>query len=105
MSRRLKFEPPKHRKAYPTHCPVCGGLIEPQDVDLTEPAPDGSIRIIRGVPAGVCSSCHEMFLRPEVSRRLEEILDVAPTQSVEVPLWDWPEVHERIGFKAIRSPG
>lgn len=103
MTRTAKFKPPDEKRRYPSRCAVCGGTIIEKVVAIAYPQPDGLTQLIKGVPAGVCRSCHEQYLRPEVSRRIEEILSEPPTQQIEVPMWDWPEVHRRAGFTIIRG--
>lgn len=104
MSEQVRFEPPTHRKLYPSRCALCGGSVREEVVSLTYPWAEGRSRIVENVPAGVCQACHERYLRPEVVRRIEEILRVPPTRQVEVPLWSWDEVHARAGFTTIPKP-
>lgn len=88
MSVRRKFEPPENKKAYPSACPQCGGSVEERRITLVYPL-DATSRMIRGVPAGVCQSCGERFLRPEVTTKIEKLLATRPSGVEEVPVWDF----------------
>jgi YgiT-type zinc finger domain-containing protein len=52
----VRFPTTAQRKEYPSECSLCRGSIEEQRVNLALPDRDGQIRIIDGVPAGVCGS-------------------------------------------------
>lgn len=89
MSAPREFQPPGERKAYPSKCPVCGGAIKEEHVTLLYPGPDRTTRMIHGVPAGVCQSCAERYLRPDVAEKIERLLSAPPTGRQEVPVWDF----------------
>lgn len=50
----MRFPPPEKREIYPDKCSVCGGTVTEETVDVPLPDRDGTIRLIQGVPAGVC---------------------------------------------------
>ena len=56
---------------------------------LTLPDSGGHIRIIEGVPAGVCEQCHEKYLTVETSRAIDALLAAAPVREQPVPVWDF----------------
>lgn len=89
MSSRAEFQPPRERRGYPSTCPLCGGAIREETVSLHYPANDGSPRIVHEVPAGVCRSCAERYLRPEVAEKIERLLSAAPAGREEVPVWNF----------------
>ncbi|MBW3589851.1 MAG: type II toxin-antitoxin system MqsA family antitoxin [Actinobacteria bacterium] len=88
MSQR-SFEPPKVKKEFPRLCPICGGSINKTTVTLSFPDDQGSIKIVQGVPAGVCSSCGEEYLTAEVSLKLERILSSPPHSKIHAPVWKY----------------
>lgn len=87
MKRRLPFRPPSGKAPYPRICVVCGGSIKETTTTLTYPDENGGIRIVRDVPAGVCESCGEEYLRSEVAETVERLLQSSPETKVEVPVW------------------
>ena len=55
------------------HCVECGGntveVKRPHTVDR-----DGSLVVVRGVPMHECTSCGELFMTPDVMKRLDVLL-------------------------------
>lgn len=49
----------------------------------------GDVKIVKGVPAGVCESCGEEYLTAEVSATLERILNTPPHTEVHAPVWKY----------------
>jgi YgiT-type zinc finger domain-containing protein len=87
MKRGQSFTPPSLKAPYPRRCVVCGGRIKETTTTLTYPSGDGNVRLVRDVPAGVCESCGEEYLRAEIAGLVEELLESAPDSKVEVPIW------------------
>jgi len=77
------------RKPYPTRCPICGGEVVERLVTLTYSLGDDHTRIVSGVPAGVCRSCGEQYLTPQVTKRIEELLSAPPSSHQQIPVWDY----------------
>ncbi|MBI4730501.1 MAG: YgiT-type zinc finger protein [Acidobacteria bacterium] len=89
MSASAEFQPPRERKAYPSACPLCGGSIREERVTLHYAAPHGTTRLVHEVPAGVCQSCAERYLRPDVAEKIEHLLSAPPAGREEVPVWNF----------------
>ena len=83
------FPDPAARKAYPSRCTQCGGVVEQDVVTLSIVGRDGQVRLVRGVPAGVCRSCGEQYIRPEVTTEVERLLRTPPPRSEAIPAWDF----------------
>jgi YgiT-type zinc finger domain-containing protein len=83
------FRPPAELKKYPSLCIQCGGPVTEDHVTLSLVGLNGHVRLVRGVPAGVCGSCGEQYLRPEVTARVEQLLQTPPRRNEEVPAWDF----------------
>ena len=83
------FLAPAELKAYPSLCIQCGGPVGEDRVTLSLVGKDGRVRLVRGVPAGVCRSCGEQYLRPEVTTHIERLLKTPPRRNEEVPAWDF----------------
>lgn len=55
---------------------------------LTLPDREGRIRIIEGVPAGVCDQCPEKYLTVGTSRAIDALLAASPVREEPVPVWE-----------------
>lgn len=86
---KMRFPAPEDRETYPEMCYLCGGGITEQVVTLTLPDTEGRLRIIEGVPAGVCDQCHEKYLTVETSRAIDELLAAAPVREEPIPVWEF----------------
>jgi hypothetical protein len=53
-------------------CPQCRRSLVSSRFDTTFRMPDASERLCFGVPAALCSDCHQLYLDPE----LIELLDI-----------------------------
>ena len=80
-------------RPYPSRCAQCGGPVEEQILTLPYPAENGSVRVVRGVPVGVCRVCGERYLRPEVAARVDQLLARPADGNVEMPVWDFSAAH------------
>ncbi len=49
----------------------------------------GQVTVIDNVPAEGCSVCGDALLRPETTRRIEELLRSAPEPAKMVPLYEY----------------
>lgn len=85
----MRFPPPEGRKKYPSQCSLCRGSIVEQRVTLPYVDRGGTVRVIRGAPAGVCDQCHEKWLTFETSRALDELLATPPTATESVSVWEF----------------
>jgi YgiT-type zinc finger domain-containing protein len=85
----MRFPAPEQRETYPEKCDLCGGRVTEQVVTLSLPDPDGKIRIIHGVPAGVCDQCHEYYLTVETSREIDRLLASPPTKQETFSVWEF----------------
>ena len=87
----MKFPPAEQRKTYPPDCTVCLGPIVPKRVALTYPGKETPtrVRVVDGVPAGVCEQCGEKYLLHEVAVELEHLLTTPPTREETVPVWEY----------------
>lgn len=85
----MRFPRPEDRETYPQACDLCGGSVTERVVTLTLPDREGRIRIIEGVPAGVCDQCHEKYLTVETSRAIDTLLAAAPVREEPVPVWEF----------------
>jgi YgiT-type zinc finger domain-containing protein len=81
--------PPDRPNTYPSKCFQCQGTVIEQDVNLVYPRSDGPPRLVNRVPAGVCDSCGEQYLRPETAEIIEKLLAAPPARHEEVPVWDF----------------
>ena len=107
MSQTRGF-PPTDLKKYPSRCPLCGGPIIEQIVTLSYDQPDGTVRLVHGVPAGVCDVCGERYLRPEVTTAIEGLLNDPPERHEQVPSRDRRQAltscsRAAMGPRAIKS--
>lgn len=67
-------------------CIYCGGLVEPH-LTSREVRRQGKRYIIEQVPMGICNQCGERFLRPEVAKAIDRLLQAGtPTRTAEVPV-------------------
>ncbi|MGQ9627705.1 MAG: type II toxin-antitoxin system MqsA family antitoxin [Anaerolineae bacterium] len=80
------------RKVTPGLCVLCGGEMESKLVDL-ELWFDGSLRVIKDVPARVCRQCGEKTISAEIARQIDELLDsgMEPYDYIEVPVYKLSE--------------
>lgn len=87
----MKFPPAEQRKTYPADCTVCLGPIVPKRVALTYPGKEmpTRVRVVDGVPAGVCEQCGEKYLLHEVVVALEQLLTTPPTREQAIPVWQY----------------
>lgn len=77
------------RKRYPTRCDLCGGTVVERVVDLTYPTRDGTMRLVKGAPAGVCDQCHERYLAFETAAAIDDLLATPPTKEETISVWEF----------------
>jgi YgiT-type zinc finger domain-containing protein len=63
-------------KAFPGHCPVCGGTKKAGKTTFTVDLGFGVV-VVRDVPATVCSQCGADWIDDATSAKLEEIVNDA----------------------------
>lgn len=83
----MRFPRPEERKKYPSECSRCGGKIVERLVTLTYSQRGGGIRLVEGVPAGVCDLCHEQYLTVQASRAIDRLLTTPASKRQAVPVW------------------
>ena len=73
-----------------SHCFHCGGEVEEQ-VMPRELRWKGKLFVLENVPIGVCRQCGEKFLQPEVSKKIDQILqeEPEPLRIIEVPVYEY----------------
>ena len=74
-------------------CPICGGRLEAKRI--THPQEhNGKVIILENVPAEVCRQCGEVLLRPDVLKRVQELVwsESKPERTALVPVYDLAEV-------------
>lgn len=89
MMESMKSADAIERRAYPTHCDLCGGDVVERIVTLTYPDKKGKVRVIEGVPAGVCDQCHEKYLAFETAASIDELLATPPSKTESVSVWEY----------------
>lgn len=89
MMSDMEFPPRDKRKKYPSKCSVCGGKVTESTVDIPLPDRGGTIRLIEGVPAGVCDQCHEYYLTTQTSRAIDRLLEVPPSREEKISVWEF----------------
>ncbi len=73
-----------------SHCFYCGGEVEeqrlPRELRWKE-----KVFVLEDVPIGVCRQCGERFLKPEVAKSIDRILqeEKAPLRTIEVPVYHY----------------
>ncbi|MDQ4144899.1 MAG: YgiT-type zinc finger protein [Actinomycetota bacterium] len=85
----MQFLPREERETYPETCYLCGGMVTKQVITISLPEADGRIRLIHGVPAGVCGQCHEYYLTVETSRHIDRLLAQPPSAQETEPVWEF----------------
>ena len=65
---------PQHRgmSSARDRCPACTKLLVSTRFDATFRMPDQSERLCFGIPGGLCSDCHQLYIDPD----LIELLDL-----------------------------
>ena len=71
-------------------CFYCGGEVEEQLMPR-ELRWKGKLFVLENVPIGMCQKCGEKFLKPEVSKAIDRILqeEEKPIRTVEVPVYEY----------------
>ncbi len=71
-------------------CFYCGGSVE------EKPAPreirwQGKLYIFENVPMGVCTQCGEKYIKPEVAKSIDQLLQEQkqPSKTIEVPVYQY----------------
>jgi len=66
----------------------CSGFYEERKITHTVRR-RGEVMIIDHVPAEVCSVCGDVLLRPETTRRIEELLETVGEPAKMIPLYEY----------------
>ena len=69
-------------------CYYCGGVVE-EKVVPRELRWQGHLFVIEDVPMGVCNQCGEKFLKPDVAKDIDRILEEKerPQKTIQVPVY------------------
>ena len=54
-------------------CALCGGKLQEGFTELVLKAGD-ELAVIKRVPALICNCCHEAYLNPDVSERIDQVM-------------------------------
>jgi YgiT-type zinc finger domain-containing protein len=67
-------------------CIYCGGQVIACTADR-EVRWEGELFLVEQVPMGVCNQCGERFLKPEVAKAIDKLLQTRkPTRTASVPV-------------------
>lgn len=71
-------------------CFYCGGLVEEQAI-TREIRWHGQLIVFENVPMGVCTQCGEKFLRPDVAKSMDAVIEAKrkPVRTLEVPVFEY----------------
>jgi YgiT-type zinc finger domain-containing protein len=71
-------------------CFYCGGAVEERRLPR-EMRRQGQLFIFEDVPLGVCMQCGEKFLKPEVAKSIDRVLQgqKPPTRMIQVPVYQY----------------
>ena len=68
-----------------SRCPLCGGRLSPGVATIPFVFAE-TVVLIKGVPAEVCSSCHESYVAGKVTDNLEDLLNRLRSSRAEVSI-------------------
>lgn len=73
-----------------SNCFYCGGEVEEQQMPREFRWQD-KLFVLENVPVGVCRQCGEKFVKPEVAKTIDRILqaDKAPIRTLAVPVYQY----------------
>lgn len=74
-----------------THCATCKGSVHAGVVNHIVEL-DGKIIIIKNVPALVCSQCGEGFVETVHAYKLEELVNSARLQGMEIVIMNYASI-------------
>ena len=69
-------------------CHTCGGTVKRGVTNLPIELETGLL-YVKHVPAEICEQCDEVFIPDDVAAKLEEIVEVAKKQKVEIEVVDY----------------
>ena len=71
-------------------CFFCKGTVE-EHLIPREIRWKGQLFIIEHVPVGVCTQCGEKFLKPEIAKGIDRILQEKqkPSKTIQVPVYEY----------------
>jgi len=73
-----------------SHCPLCGGRLQPGQSIVPFLLPNAII-LIKDVPAEICSSCHEPYTTGKVTDRIVSLLNSVRALQAEVLILSYSE--------------
>ena len=73
-----------------SNCFYCGGQVEEQLLPR-EIWWKNRLFVFENVPIGICKQCGEKFLKPEVAKTLDRMLQetLEPAKTIEVPVYQY----------------
>ena len=76
-------------------CYYCGGHVEEQSLPR-EIWREHRLLVVENVPMGVCRQCGEKFLKPDVAKALDKLLETQsdPHRTMEVGVYALPDVEK-----------
>ncbi len=71
-------------------CFYCGGVVKEQLIPR-EFRWQGHLFIFENVPVGICIQCGEKFLKPEVAKAIDRVLQEKkrPKRTIKVPVYHY----------------
>lgn len=73
-------------------CPVCGGRLEQGEATIPYVLKDGTVVVVKQVPAEICGDCREPFTTSAVTARLTELVRQLRDLHSEVSVVPYREV-------------
>ena len=71
-------------------CSVCGARVQQKTITYTQEL-EGTVYVVRDVPAQVCSQCGEVYLTPHTVDALQAMIETGTaTEVLEVPVFRFP---------------
>lgn len=78
-------------KAENKQCPTCGGLLQSGIATIPFVLDNDTVIIVKGVPAEICSDCHEPFVAGKETDQVLALLKQLKSLRSEVSVIAYPE--------------
>jgi YgiT-type zinc finger domain-containing protein len=72
-------------------CPVCGGTLAPGEATIPYVLKDGSVVVIKHVPAHICGDCREAFTSGNVTDQIVAMVQQLKNLHSEVSVLSYSE--------------
>jgi YgiT-type zinc finger domain-containing protein len=69
-------------------CPTCGGAVKQGVTNLPIELETGLL-YFKHVPADICEQCDDVFIPDNIAAKIEEIVDAAKQQKVDIEVIDF----------------